>query len=162
MSRRANTTAARSPHRYSPSSCRRRCGCSKCRTMRRSSRSPRPRRRGRVLERAMDVLQRLALKGVVIERLSADSRRCAPGSAFFAYPGEKADGRAFIGDALARGASAVLWESENFAWPHAWRAPNVAVPGLKQQASLLASRFHGEPSHALWMCGVTGTNGKTS
>ena len=110
----------------------------------------------------MDVLQRLALKGVVIERLSADSRRCAPGSAFFAYPGEKADGRAFIGDALARGASAVLWESENFAWPHAWRAPNVAVPGLKQQAGLLASRFHGEPSHALWMCGVTGTNGKTS
>jgi UDP-N-acetylmuramoyl-L-alanyl-D-glutamate--2,6-diaminopimelate ligase len=110
----------------------------------------------------MDVLQRLAAEGAVIERLSADSRRCAPGSAFFAYPGEQADGRAFIGDALARRASAVLWESENFVWREAWRVPNIAVRGLKQQSGRLASRFYGEPSHALWMCGVTGTNGKTS
>ena len=41
----------------------------------------------------------------MIERLTSDSRRCAPGVAFFAYPGTRADGRAFIGDALARGAS---------------------------------------------------------
>ena len=40
----------------------------------------------------------------MIERLSSDSRRCAPGVAFLAYPGEKADGRAHIGDALGRGA----------------------------------------------------------
>ena len=110
----------------------------------------------------MDVLQRLATEGAVIERLSADSRRCAPGTAFFAYPGEKADGRAYIEDAVARGASAVLWEAESFAWSPAWRVPNVALPGLKQQAGMLAARFYGEPSHALWTCGVTGTNGKTS
>src|SRR5204863_401276 len=36
------------------------------------------------------------------------------------------------------------------------------LPGLKQQAGMLAARFYGEPSHALWTCGVTGTNGKTS
>jgi UDP-N-acetylmuramoyl-L-alanyl-D-glutamate--2,6-diaminopimelate ligase len=36
------------------------------------------------------------------------------------------------------------------------------VPELKQRASELAGEFHGHPSHALWMCGVTGTNGKTS
>src|SRR2546423_12633768 len=161
MSRRASTTAARSPHRYSPSSCRRRCGYCKCRTMRRSNRSRRPRRRGRVLERPMDVLQRLAAEGAVIERLSADSRRCAPGTAFFAYPGEKADGRAYIDDALARGASAVLWEAERFAWSPAWRVPHVALPGLKQQAGMLAARFFGEPSPALWLVGVPGPNGKT-
>jgi len=110
----------------------------------------------------MDPFKNLAAQGAVIERLSADSRRCAPGSAFFAYPGEKADGRRFIADAVARGASAVLWEAENFAWSAAWRVPNAAVPDLKQQAGTLASRFHGDPSHALWTCGVTGTNGKTS
>ena len=33
----------------------------------------------------------------MIERLCADSRRCAPGVAFLAYPGESADGRRYIG-----------------------------------------------------------------
>src|SRR5919108_3536630 len=110
----------------------------------------------------MELFQRLAAQGAMIERLSADSRRCRPGTAFFAYPGEKADGRAYIGEALARGASAVLWEAENFAWSPAWRVPNSAVHGLKRRAGELAAEFHGHPSHALWMCGVTGTNGKTS
>jgi len=99
----------------------------------------------------------------MIERLESDSRRCAPGAAFFAYPGEAADGRAHIGDAIRRGASAVLWEQGgDFAWREEWRAPNVAVPGLKQRAGELAAEFYGHPSESLWMCGVTGTNGKTS
>ena len=98
----------------------------------------------------------------MIERLTADSRRCAPGTAFFAYPGEKADGRNFIGDALARGAAAVVWEADGFQWRNEWRIPNLSIPGLKQRAGVLASDFHGRPSEHLWMCGVTGTNGKTS
>jgi UDP-N-acetylmuramoyl-L-alanyl-D-glutamate--2,6-diaminopimelate ligase len=110
----------------------------------------------------MELFQRLAAQGAMIERLTADSRRCSPGTAFFAYPGERADGRAYIGDAVARGASAVLWEADNFAWSPAWRVPNGAVHGLKRRAGELAAEFYGEPSHALWMCGVTGTNGKTS
>ena len=98
----------------------------------------------------------------MIESLSSDSRRCAPGVAFLAYPGEAADGRAYIPDALQRGASAVLWEKENFRWRTEWRAPNVAVDGLRQQAGVLAHRLYGRPSESLWVCGVTGTNGKTS
>jgi UDP-N-acetylmuramoyl-L-alanyl-D-glutamate--2,6-diaminopimelate ligase len=98
----------------------------------------------------------------MIERLASDSRRCAPGVAFLAYPGESADGRAHIGDAIRRGAAAVLWEQAGFAWREEWRVPNAAVPGLKQQAGELAAEFHGRPSESLWMCGVTGTNGKTS
>jgi UDP-N-acetylmuramoyl-L-alanyl-D-glutamate--2,6-diaminopimelate ligase len=98
----------------------------------------------------------------MIERLASDSRRCAPGVAFLAYPGESADGRAHIGDAIRRGAAAVLWEQAGFAWRDEWRLPNAAVPGLKQQAGELAAEFHGRPSESLWMCGVTGTNGKTS
>jgi UDP-N-acetylmuramyl tripeptide synthase len=110
----------------------------------------------------MELLQRLRAQGAMIERLVSDSRRCAPGVAFFAYPGEKADGRAHIPDALARGASAVVWEANSFAWRAEWGVPNASVPELKQRAGELASAFHGHPSHTLWMCGVTGTNGKTS
>jgi len=110
----------------------------------------------------VDFFRQLAAQGVTIERLSSDSRRCAPGVAFFAYPGEKADGRAHIADAVARGASAVLWDDEKFSWNPAWRVPHAPVPRLKQQAGALAHGFYGRPSESLWVCGVTGTNGKTS
>ncbi|MEW6687646.1 MAG: UDP-N-acetylmuramoyl-L-alanyl-D-glutamate--2,6-diaminopimelate ligase [Pseudomonadota bacterium] len=98
----------------------------------------------------------------MIERLTCDSRRAAPGTAFFAWPGEKADGRAFIAQALERGCAAVLWEKQGFAWDPAWRVPNLGVEDLKARAGILAHEFHARPSEALWVCGVTGTNGKTS
>jgi UDP-N-acetylmuramoyl-L-alanyl-D-glutamate--2,6-diaminopimelate ligase len=111
---------------------------------------------------ATDVLQRLAEQHAMIEQLASDSRRCVPGTAFFAYPGEAADGRRYIADAIARGASAVVYESEGFDWDARWQVPNAGVAGLKQQAGWIAHDFYGRPSEALWVCGVTGTNGKTS
>jgi UDP-N-acetylmuramoyl-L-alanyl-D-glutamate--2,6-diaminopimelate ligase len=108
------------------------------------------------------VFELLASQGAMIERLAADSRRCGPGVAFFAWPGESGDGRAHIADALARGAGAVVWEAQGWQWPSGLRAPNVAVSDLRDQAGALASAFYGHPSQALWTCGVTGTNGKTS
>jgi UDP-N-acetylmuramyl-tripeptide synthetase len=110
----------------------------------------------------MEIFQRLTAQGAMIERLVSDSRRVAPGTAFFAYRGEHADGRAFIGHAVERGAAAVLWDPAGFDWRGQWRVPNAAVPELKQRAGELAAEFHGHPSQKLWMCGVTGTNGKTS
>ncbi len=111
----------------------------------------------------MEPFEHLAAQGAMIQRLSSDSRRCTPGTAFFAYPGEKADGRTHIADALGRGAAAVLWErAGRFSWQAEWRVPNVAVEGLRQRAGELAAAFHGRPSESLWICGVTGTNGKTS
>ena len=60
----------------------------------------------------------------------------------------------------------MLWESEGFAWDAAFerarRVPNAGVQGLKAQAGLLAHEFYGRPSESMWVCGVTGTNGKTS
>ena len=47
----------------------------------------------------MDLFAQLARQGAMIERLAADSRRCAPGVAFFAFPGERVDGRQFIPEA---------------------------------------------------------------
>jgi UDP-N-acetylmuramoyl-L-alanyl-D-glutamate--2,6-diaminopimelate ligase len=111
----------------------------------------------------MELFAHLAAQGAMIERLSSDSRRCAPGVAFFAYRGEKADGRRHVADALARGAAAVVWEKGGgFSWPNAWRVPNAGVDELKQHAGELAARFYARPSERLWVCGVTGTNGKTS
>jgi UDP-N-acetylmuramoyl-L-alanyl-D-glutamate--2,6-diaminopimelate ligase len=109
-----------------------------------------------------DLYRWIEAQGPMIERLCADSRRCAPGVAFLAYPGEAADGRRYIGDALARGSSAVFWEAEGFKWNDVWRVPNLGVRGLKAAAGSLAHEFYGRPSEALWTCGVTGTNGKTS
>jgi UDP-N-acetylmuramoyl-L-alanyl-D-glutamate--2,6-diaminopimelate ligase len=110
----------------------------------------------------VDPFESLTAQGAMIERLGSDSRRTGPGAAFFAYPGEGSDGRAYIPDAVARGVSAVIWEEANFAWSADWRVPNAPVRGLKQQAGALADRFYGHPSASLWTCGVTGTNGKTS
>jgi UDP-N-acetylmuramyl-tripeptide synthetase len=127
-----------------------------------------PTKPGKVRERIVadlnpqQLFARLAAEGAVIAALAADSRRCGPGVAFFAYPGENSDGRTHIADAVARGAAAVLWEKSGFAWRDEWRVPNAAVSDLKQRSGELAAQFYGRPSERLWMCGVTGTNGKTS
>jgi UDP-N-acetylmuramoyl-L-alanyl-D-glutamate--2,6-diaminopimelate ligase len=98
----------------------------------------------------------------VIERLTSDSRRAAPGAAFFAWPGGAADGRHYIAQAIERGCAAVVWESDGYAWDGGWRVPNAGVEGLKARAGFLAHEFLGRPSESMWVCGVTGTNGKTS
>jgi len=98
----------------------------------------------------------------MIDRICSDSRRVGPGTAFFAYPGEAADGRHHIPDALERGAAAVVWESEGFEWNADWHVPNIGVRELKQQAGRFAHQYYARPSESIWTCGVTGTNGKTS
>lgn len=91
-----------------------------------------------------------------------DSRAVRAGDLFLAFPGERADGRAFIGAAIAQGAAAVLWEADGFEWPAQWQVPNLAVRGLRAIAGDIAAHVYGHPSEELWLAGVTGTNGKTS
>lgn len=117
---------------------------------------------GRVELERRELFERLAAKGAMIARLASDSRRCAAGVAYFAYPGEISDGRRYISQAIGRGAAAVVWEADGFAWRDEWQVPNASVSGLKAQAGFLAHEFYGRPSESLWVCGVTGTNGKTS
>ena len=112
---------------------------------------------------ARNLLARLADRGVAARGLSADSRKLRPGDVFLAYPGARADGRAHIESALARGAAAVLWERAGYDWPvrHA-AVPNLPVDDLHALAGCLAHLVYGRPSENLWVAGVTGTNGKTS
>jgi UDP-N-acetylmuramoyl-L-alanyl-D-glutamate--2,6-diaminopimelate ligase len=111
-----------------------------------------------------EILAMLIAQGVDARELTADSREVAAGDVFLAYPGHnaKSDGRSFIRDAVARGAGAVLWEREGYAFPPDLRVPQVPVEGLKALAGPLASMLYGAPSELLTMIGVTGTNGKTS
>lgn len=108
------------------------------------------------------LLARLAEQGVHPTGLTADSRKVQAGGLFLAYPGERADGRDFIGQALQNGAAAVLWERDGYQWTGAWDLPNLPVDDLRSQAGVIADEFYAHPSRKLWMIGVTGTNGKTS
>jgi len=94
--------------------------------------------------------------------ITADSRLVRPGEVFAAYRGQTADGRAFIPDAIAHGADAVLWDAFGFRWNPAWDVANLAVDDLKAKLGAIASYVYGAPSRSLWIAGVTGTNGKTS
>lgn len=101
-------------------------------------------------------------------RLVADSRRVARGDAFFAYPGERADGRRHVAQAIERGAAALVVEAD----PRSESGPatasaGAAVPqrrvvGLKRLAGPIADAFHDAPTARLEVVAVTGTNGKTS
>jgi UDP-N-acetylmuramoyl-L-alanyl-D-glutamate--2,6-diaminopimelate ligase len=106
--------------------------------------------------------ERLAKLGVPLADLTTDSRLVKRGSVFVAYPGSARDGRAYIADAIARGAAAVIWERRGFDWDARWAVPNLAIEDLRAAASDIAGIAYADPSASLWMVGVTGTNGKTS
>ena len=79
--------------------------------------------------------------GARICGLAIDSRKIKPGEMFMAYPGQRADGRAHIPQALAAGASAVLWERSGFQWNAAWSVPNLGVANLRWHVGEIAGRF---------------------
>lgn len=103
-----------------------------------------------------------AESSVLIRELTLDSRKVRPGDLFLAVPGGQQDGRVHISDAIARGAAAVAYEAEGAAEMTASSAQLIPLKNLAGQLSAIAGRFYGEPSRALHLVGVTGTNGKTS
>jgi UDP-N-acetylmuramoyl-L-alanyl-D-glutamate--2,6-diaminopimelate ligase len=99
--------------------------------------------------------------GVRVRGVRHDSRTVQKGDLFVAKKGEHADGSRFVGDAVSRGASAVM------AARGAVDAAQLQVPVLfvDDPASALAyaaSAVYGHPSFALEVVGITGTNGKTT
>jgi len=102
-----------------------------------------------------------AQHGRRISAVALDSRRVEPDALFIALPGLRYDGRAFIADAIARGAAAIVYDPDKFAAPTV-SVPAYAVAQLSMHVSAIADRFYGAPSHHLVVIGVTGTNGKTT
>lgn len=107
-----------------------------------------------------DAVQWLAAR--VTGTLQTDSRLVQPGDGFIAWPGAATDGRAHVGDALARGAVACLVEHEGIEAFHFAEAPVAALRGLKAITGTLAAEWFGHPTQAIDVLAVTGTNGKTS
>jgi UDP-N-acetylmuramyl-tripeptide synthetase len=97
-----------------------------------------------------------------VTSITADSRQVQNGSLFLAYPGEQVDGREYIADAIAKGATAVLWDVSAFTWDKRWAVENAPIQGLREKVSEIAGHFYDHPSRKMWVIGVTGTNGKTS
>ncbi|MCA3424604.1 MAG: UDP-N-acetylmuramoyl-L-alanyl-D-glutamate--2,6-diaminopimelate ligase [Roseomonas sp.] len=92
--------------------------------------------------------------------ITADSRAVRPGMVFAALPGARNDGRAFIADAVARGAAAIL-APEGTAWPaEAPVRPLVTSPDPRRALALMAAAFYGAQPECV--VAITGTNGKTS
>ena len=98
---------------------------------------------------------------LVVSGLVLDSREVQPGDAFVAIAGFGAHGLLFTEQARGAGAAAILFEPPA---PDEIPAPAdaIAVPGLRARMGAMADEFHGRPSHAMTMVGVTGTSGKTS
>ncbi|HWR76106.1 MAG TPA: UDP-N-acetylmuramoyl-L-alanyl-D-glutamate--2,6-diaminopimelate ligase [Thiobacillus sp.] len=112
-----------------------------------------------IRESVPHILERL---GITVDQLVNDSRKAVPGAVFAAYPGETRDGRDFIAQAVAQRVDGVLWEADHYQWDPALDLPNAGVLGLKARIGEIAAHVYGEPSRALHMVGITGTNGKTS
>ncbi|HEY4251859.1 MAG TPA: UDP-N-acetylmuramoyl-L-alanyl-D-glutamate--2,6-diaminopimelate ligase [Roseomonas sp.] len=95
-----------------------------------------------------------------ITAITADSRKVAPGTLFAAIPGARADGRAFIADAVARGAAAVLAPAGT-TWPTGVpERPMLTTADPRRALARMAAAFYETQPKTL--IAVTGTNGKTS
>jgi UDP-N-acetylmuramoyl-L-alanyl-D-glutamate--2,6-diaminopimelate ligase len=95
----------------------------------------------------------------VVSGIADDSRKVAAGQCFVAVPGLRQDARRFIPDAVARGAAMVVTEGASVPGVS---VAQVTVPSAREAVARLADAWHGRPTRALTVVGITGTNGKTT
>ena len=97
-----------------------------------------------------------ALASRAIAGLAFDSRKTAPGDLFFALAGAKDDGLKHVGEAVAKGAAAIVAER----WAETTNAAFVKVADARAALAHAAARFY--PRQPETIVAVTGTSGKTS
>jgi UDP-N-acetylmuramoyl-L-alanyl-D-glutamate--2,6-diaminopimelate ligase len=89
-----------------------------------------------------------------------DSRRIEPGDLFCARSGGRANGLDYLLQAVERGAVALLVDRGRAPSDHA--LPIIEVDDARRALAFAAEAVYGEPSRALCLVGITGTNGKTT
>jgi UDP-N-acetylmuramoyl-L-alanyl-D-glutamate--2,6-diaminopimelate ligase len=94
--------------------------------------------------------------------VAIDSRSVQVGDLFLAYRGSTVNGVDYIDAAIHSGAVAVAIDSDVMLDIKPSSVTLVRVPGLRQRAGDIISRFYDEPSKAMQLIGVTGTNGKST
>jgi UDP-N-acetylmuramoyl-L-alanyl-D-glutamate--2,6-diaminopimelate ligase len=95
---------------------------------------------------------------VEVGGVGVDSRTVRPGDLFFALSGTRTDGRRHAAEAVARGARAVVAAGD----VEVRGTPVVRVEKPRRLLGIAAAHLAGDPSAALTLVGVTGTNGKTT
>lgn len=95
---------------------------------------------------------------IVVTAATDRSGECQPGCLFAALPGANVHGRAFVAEAVQRGATAILTDVP---LPQV-RLPQCIVADARGAYSQLCHSLARWPSRRLGVVGVTGTNGKTS
>jgi UDP-N-acetylmuramoyl-L-alanyl-D-glutamate--2,6-diaminopimelate ligase len=99
------------------------------------------------------------LAALTVRGIDYDSRRVGPGFLFFAFEGQRADGRTFAAEAIHRGALAVVSQSPR---PADFSGVWIEAPHGRQALALAARNFYNKPDDRLVLTGITGTNGKTT
>ena len=99
-----------------------------------------------------------------IHGLHFDSRKIGAGDVFVAQVGTAVDGHTFIDGCVAKGAAAIVLSNREYLPVIGNPSPVtfILVENTDKALGLLASKWFGEPSKALTLVGVTGTNGKTT
>lgn len=88
-----------------------------------------------------------------------DSRQAVKGSLFVCMPGTRVDGHDFIGDAVSRGAVAIVARTEP---PDGMAGCFVRVRDPRGALAAISANFFDHPAAGLDLIGITGTNGKTT
>lgn len=96
-----------------------------------------------------------------VTAITCDSRQVTAGGLFVALRGAKADGHAFIPQAVQQGCLVVVVESE-LAAETALPVPALVVRDSHAALCALAAAWYDYPARELTLIGVTGTNGKTT
>ncbi|KPJ61979.1 hypothetical protein AMK68_05475 [candidate division KD3-62 bacterium DG_56] len=100
---------------------------------------------------------------VEIHGIAYDSRKVAPGDLFACLPGTRTDGHRYIGEAVQRGAAALVVRPDGQAEvPSTSTASVVVVDDARQALAQIAAAYHDYPARRIALSGVTGTNGKTT
>jgi len=99
---------------------------------------------------------------VAVTGVSLDSRSVLPGDLYAALPGAVTHGAEFVARAQQAGAVAVLTDPAGADRAAATGLPVLVVDKPRSVLGAVASRVYGEPTSALRLLGVTGTNGKTT
>jgi len=105
---------------------------------------------------------KLADAALYVSGIAIDSRKVKPDDLFLAYKGSQSNGADYIEDAIQAGAIAIAVDENEEINLKSISIKIIKVPDLRKQAGFIISRFYDEPSKAIQLIGVTGTNGKTT
>jgi UDP-N-acetylmuramoyl-L-alanyl-D-glutamate--2,6-diaminopimelate ligase len=96
---------------------------------------------------------------VPVSSVCYDSRQAVPGSLFVCLPGSRVNGCDFIGDAISRGAVAIVAQTKT---PAGLSATFVRTPDPRAALAAISANYYDHPAAGLDLVGITGTNGKTT